>query len=299
VPKQPATAETAAPWWSISKAGDNAYSMRLDCGRAGDVRRVLLLADIHWDSAHCRWDLLKSTLDQAKVEGAPVVIAGDFFDAMGGKWDPRASHDAMRDIHRGGNYLDLLVTTAAEWLKPYSENLALISYGNHETSIRKRHEVDLLQRLCQELRREGSPVECGPYWGFVVFNVEFAGSKTQRDTVTLCYHHGYGGGGEITRGLIDHSRTRSMYSADVYLSGHIHRRNQDENILTSVTARGIVERRKQLFLRASCWKDESGDGWHVQMGRAARPIGGWWLELATRKPSDGGGYIVDYRGVPT
>jgi Mn2+/Fe2+ NRAMP family transporter len=30
---------------------------------------------------------------------------------------------------------------------------------------------------------------------------EFAGSKAQRDTITLCYHHGAGGGGEITRGL--------------------------------------------------------------------------------------------------
>lgn len=297
--KPSATAEIAAPWWSIAKAGDNAYAMRLDCGRAGDVRRVLLLADIHWDSSHCERELLRDCLNEAKALGAPVIIAGDFFDAMQGKWDPRSSQEVLRPEHRGGNYLDLLVSTAAEWLMPWKDSLAIISYGNHETSIRKRHEVDLLQRLCQELRREGSRVECGPYWAFVVLTAEFAGSKSHRDTITLCYHHGAGGGGEITRGLIDHSRTRSMYLADVYLSGHIHRRNQDENILTTVTARGVVERRRQLFLRASCWKDESSDGWHVQMGRAARPIGGWWLELHTRKPADGSGYSVDYRAVPT
>lgn len=297
MPKVASVATSAQPWWSISKAEENAYLLRVACEHAGDSRRVLLLADIHWDSAHCERELLRGCLDEAKAIGAPVIIAGDFFDAMQGKWDPRSSQEVLRPEHRGGCYLDLLVSTAAEWLKPWKENLAIISYGNHETSIRKRHEVDLLQRLCQELRREGSPVQTGPYWAFVQIMASFAASKTHTDSVTICYHHGYGGGGEITRGMIDHSRTRSMYLADVYLSGHIHRRNQDENVLTTVTTRGVIKRRRQLFLRASCWKDESGDGWHVQMGRAARPIGGWWLELTARK--DARSYWLDYRAVPT
>jgi len=284
-------------WWKLDKTSPNAYRMRLGFSGAGSTRRILLLADVHWDSAHCQWDLLKATLEEAKQEGAPILVAGDFFDAMGGKWDPRASHEALRDIHRGGNYLDLLVNTAADWLRPYAGNLALMSYGNHETSIRKRHEVDLLQRLCHELRGHGSPVECGPYWGFVVMSGVFCPNSKHRETLTLHYHHGFGGGGEITRGLIDQSRTRGQYMADVYFSGHIHRRNQDENIITTVSSRGMVEQRRQLFLRASSWKDESHDGWHVQQGRAARPIGGWWLEMTARKTTQT--YILDYRATPT
>lgn len=282
-------------WWKIEKTDANAYRLNMDFARTGDVRKILLLADIHWDSAHCRLDLLGECLGKAKEAGAPVVIAGDFFDAMQGKWDPRSSQDALREEHQGGPYLDLLVSTAAEWLKPYAANLAVISYGNHETSIKKRHEVDLLQRLCQELRRMGSPVECGPYWGYLVGVAMFPNGS--RDNVKICWHHGYGGGGEVSRGLIDHSRTRGQYEADVYLSGHIHRRNLDENVITRVSSLGRVRKRRQLFLRASCWKDESHDGWHVQQGRAARPIGGWWLEIEATKPKNT--YKLEYRGLPT
>jgi hypothetical protein len=282
-------------WWKLEKTDENAYRLGLELDRVGLRRRVLLLADVHWDSAHCRLDLLRDCLEEAKATGSPVVIAGDFFDAMQGKWDPRASQDALREEHRGGAYLDLLVSTAAEWLKPYAANLAVISYGNHETSIKKRHEVDLLQRLCQELRRMGSPVECGPYWGYLVVVGTYPNGN--RDNVKICWHHGHSGGGEVSRGINQHAVTRSQYEADVYLSGHIHRRNLDENVMTRVTARGNVRKRRQLFLRASCWKDESHDGWHVQQGRAARPIGGWWLEIEAIKHK--ATYKLDYRALPT
>ena len=283
-------------WWQISKTDAHCYQLRLTFQKARDIKRLCLLADIHWDSAHCRLDLLKQCLDEAVSIGAPIVIAGDFFDAMQGKWDVRASQDTLRPEHRGGNYLDLLVSTAAEWLRPYAKNIAMISYGNHETSIKKKHETDLLQRLCQELRREGSPVECGPYWGFLQLICRIKDNASSQ-MISLHYHHGYGGGGEVTRGNIDHSRTRGMYFADVFLSGHIHRRNQDENIITMSTVKGQTHQRKQLFLRASSWKDESGDGWHVQQGRAARPIGGWWLEITPTVPIKN--YVFDYRAIPT
>lgn len=284
-------------WWSIEQTAPHSYRLGIDFDTFGRTRRILLLADIHWDSAHCQLGMLEDTLRYAQSEGAPVIVAGDLYDAMQGKWDPRSSQDVLREEHRGGNYLDLLVDTSAEWLKPYSENMALISYGNHETSIKKRHEVDLLQRLCQELRRGGSRVQCGPYWGFCVVAGKFRQAPGQRDSFVIHYHHGYGGGGEVSRGLIDQNRTRSQYLADVYLSGHIHRRNCDENVLTTTTTRGVVRQRRQLFLRASSWKDESGDGWHVQQGRAARPIGGWWLEVTAVKEATS--YRLNYRAVPT
>lgn len=289
--------QSSTTWWTLSNAGPHSYGLQLDFEANHQVRRILILADVHWDSAHCQLAALKETLAQAQAEGCPVIISGDFFDAMQGKWDPRSSQEALRPEHRGGSYLDLLVDTSSEWLAPFSENLALISYGNHETAIKKRHEVDLLQRLCHELRRGGSRVECGPYWGFVLVSGRFAMAEKQRDSFTIHYHHGFGGGGEITRGMIDQSRTRSQYLADVYVSGHIHRRNCDENVLTTVTARGVIRHRRQLFLRCSSWKNESSDGWHVQQGRAARPIGGWWLEVsAVRTPQS---YQLQYKAIPT
>ena len=69
-------------WWQISKTDAHCYQLRLTFQKARDIKRLCLLADIHWDSAHCRLDLLKQCLDEAVSIGAPIVIAGDFFDAM-------------------------------------------------------------------------------------------------------------------------------------------------------------------------------------------------------------------------
>jgi len=123
--------------WSIARTDRNAH--RLELPFSGSTTwRILLLADLHWDNAHCDLNLLRSHLEQAKAGGWPVMVFGDLFCAMQGRWDPRASRDALREEHRDGSYLDLLVKTAVEWFKPYAGSLALISPGNHETSIAKR-----------------------------------------------------------------------------------------------------------------------------------------------------------------
>jgi len=262
--------------WAIQRTDPHACILVYDWAVFSGVEKALLLSDVHWDSAQCDLKTLARDLDKALESKSPVFIFGDFFDAMQGKWDPRSNQSSLREEHRGGSYLDLLVDTSFEWLKKYASILALISPGNHETSIQKRHEVNLTERLVTLLRREGSPCVLGTYWGFVGFSHR-NGHKTAA-VHSLHYHHGFGGGGEITRGLIDHSRTRGMYSADIYVSGHIHRRNYDENIITMMSSRGVVHQRQQLFLRCASYKAEH-DGWHAEKGRAARPIGGWWLEF--------------------
>lgn len=149
------------PWWTIQPTDTNAWRLDLDMPGSGTSRRLLLLSDIHWDNAHCELGMLKETLEEAKKENCPIFSFGDLFCAMQGKWDPRSSQDALREEHRGGNYLDLLVGTAFDWFRPYAKQLALISPGNHETAILKRHQVDLTQQLVTLMRREGSPVVAG------------------------------------------------------------------------------------------------------------------------------------------
>lgn len=269
--------------WSIRRSDKNCHILSLLNDKRIESNKILLLADVHWDNSHCDLNKLKADMDEALKNKAPIFIFGDFFCAMQGKWDHRSSQDALRPEHRGGNYLDLLVQSAANWLEPYKENLALISPGNHETSIQKRHETNLTERLIAILRNSGSKVEAGSYWGFVKISIQWK-SKTL-GIIDLHYSHGYGGGGEITRGLIDWSRTRGQYIADVYVAGHIHRRNMDENIITEITSAGRIQQVKQLFLRCGTYKDEhQPNGWHVEKGRAGRPLGGWWLNIDIHSP---------------
>lgn len=266
--------------WSIERTDKHAHRIQYRIPKSSGVCRLLVLSDLHWDSAWCRRDVLQRDLDAALETNTPVLIAGDLYDAMQGKWDPRKSQDQLRPEHRGGNYLDNLVNTSVAWFAPYASVLALVGQGNHETSIQNRHETNLLERFVALMRAKGSPVELGGYWGYLLIQIwNMCGNST---TKTVHYHHGYGGGGEVTRGMIDQSRTRSQYDGDIFVSGHIHRRNSDENIITRVTDRGRVYTVQQLFLRCGAYKEEES-GWHVEKGRAGRPVGGWWVDFACRK----------------
>jgi hypothetical protein len=272
--------------WTITRLAPNVHALDLNLDKAGDHVDVLIQSDEHWDNAHCRHDLLRRHHKEAVDIGAPILKFGDVFCAMQGKWDKRASQSQLRAEHRGSDYLDRLVKTAAEWYAPFSENIALVCPGNHETSILKRHETNLTERLCERLG-----VQMGGYWGYVLVRLNRLVGRSQRKmdfSLQLHYHHGYGGGGEVTRGLIDHSRTRSQYLADIFFSGHIHRRNMDENQLIYCNRYGKIDTKEQVFLRLGTYKaehDEAG-GYHAEKGRAARPLGGWWVRFKYSREKD-------------
>jgi hypothetical protein len=173
------------------------------------------------------------------------------------------------------NYLDALVDTAAEWLKPYASNVVMISNGNHDTSITKRAETLLIDRLCYKLRSEGGVTQEGGYQGFIRWHFE-AGDR--KDYETWFQHHGFGGGGPVTKGMIDINRMASWYEADVYLAGHIHRLNKDRSSRYFLNSNGKMKERVVDFIRMSTFKRENIEphGWGVEKGHGPRTIGGWW-----------------------
>lgn len=238
---------------------------------------MLQVSDLHWDNQHCDRAALKRDLDEAKAEGAPIILIGDTFCAMQGKWDKRKDDRQLRPEHRGGNYLDILPKDASEWFRPYAPHIALITYGNHETSILQHHQTDLLERLHERLKDMGSPAQLGAYAGFLKVS---APVETSRVSKVICWNHGNGGGGEVTRGMIDNNRTRGMAYADIYIGGHIHRRNADENVLLELDEQHMrINQKTQWFLRSSTYKKESGvheqnlSGFHVERrGRQAPRI---------------------------
>jgi len=301
---------TKATGWKIERHEPSVFSLS-----AGASHRILVISDLHWDNRHCDRAALKRDIDEAVAGGWPIVIVGDLFCAMQGKWDKRADDRQLRPEHRGGTYFDKLINTAAEWFLPYAQNIALITYGNHETSIIAHHNTDLLQRFHQELKhRAGSKFkgELGSYAGFLKVQTKKADKKNDEGyyiNKVIAWHHGSGGGGEVTRGMIDNSRMRGMMVADIYIGGHIHRRNADENKILELDERQMkVRQRQQWFIRASTYKKETGideqdlAGFHVEKhGPGERPVGGWWLEFESTRERHGNEqtYDVKIRPIPT
>ncbi len=266
--------------WTIKQISKESYECRFRIRNVRDACSILLMSDEHWDNKHCDRRVLKEHHEEAVKKGAPIFKFGDTLCLMQGRWDKRKSESELRPEHRGSDYLNKVKNTAVDWYKPYSANIALVTRGNHEESIIFKHDYDILQELTKELG-----CHYGNYRGFVRFVFEIPNRGVT--SFTLCWHHGYGGGGEITRGMIDNSRTRGQYLADVYYSGHIHRKNFDENVVLALDGSLEVIEKQQLFLRGSCYKREDSY-YHIANGRAARPLGGWWLNVEFRRPGKSG-----------
>lgn len=241
---------------------------------------VYLSSDWHWDSVKCDRDALHADLSLAKKIGAPVFALGDVFDAMGGKFDPRSSKDEIRPELLHGNYFDEAVEQCAEWLRPFAGTIAMISPGNHETAIRKRQETCLTSRLTERLKSYGSPVIQGGYAGWIFLHAHRPNSSRGSGSYRIWYHHGYGGGGPVTRGVIDFSRFMVDVDADAIVAGHVHQRTLIEAARQRINSAGSVRVRPVYLARSASYKNDSlTDGWAVERGMSARPLGGWWVRL--------------------
>ena len=241
----------------------------------------LLTADHHWDNPDSDHELIKKHLDEAKEKNAYVFMIGDWFCAMQGKYDKRSSKEKIRPEHQVNNYLDALVNTAADFLEPYKDNIALISQGNHETAIEKNHETNLIERLVERLNNGKRKIYAGGYGGYIRLNFRRGGSS--KLPLNIKYFHGYGGGGPVTKGVIQSYRQSQFYpDADIVISGHVHEQYTMCYMQERLKDDGRIVLKEQWHVRMPTYKDEYKDGhggWHVEGGRPPKPIGAWWLKV--------------------
>jgi hypothetical protein len=156
-------------------------------------------------------------------------------------------------------------------------------------------ETCLTTRLVERLRMNGGRVRQGGYAGWVLFRAMHGGNAVA--LYRLWYHHGYGGGGPVTRGVIDFSRYLVDTDADCVHAGHIHQRTLIEATRQRLSPSGIPQIKPIHLVRSSTYKQEClTDGWAVEKGMSARPLGGWWMLL--RWNSDKTGLVASFHDQP-
>lgn len=263
---------------------NNVLTIRFDKIKSGWEQWVLLSADRHHDNLYCARELEKAHLEQAKAREALIFDFGDLFCAMQGKWDPRASKDVLRPEDKVDNYLDTIVAHAEEDYAPYAENWMLMGRGNHDANILKRHGTDIVDALAHDLRKDhGSQVVAGGYGGWVRFM--FRIYDTTQQSVRLKYHHGSGGGGPVTKGVIQTNR-QSVYlqNADIVVNGHTHDAWIVPISRESLNDAGVVERGLMHFIRTpgyhdEYFKSEGVKGFVQEKWHPPKPIGAVWLRF--------------------
>lgn len=264
------------PDFKFVEYAPNAHGLTLAKGN-----RLAVLSCLHWDNPNCDQELLKKHLEYCLINEIPVMVHGDFFCLMQGKGDRRGSKSDIRPEHNNTKYLDSIVDTAIEWFSPYAHIFTVLGYGNHETSIIKYQETDILKRFVDGLNlKNNSNVKTGGYGGWLQVTL----CKTNSGLVSrIKYFHGSGGGGIVTKGAINLTRALEMYEGmDVFTMGHVHENMARNDVRdTFVFNRGkrkheIQEKQIHLMITGT-YKNEyhsGAKGWAVERGIPSKPLGG-------------------------
>ena len=266
----------------LIKHGKNVHQLKAK----GRDFKLAILSDLHWDNPKCDWDLLKRHMDYCLKNSIPIMLNGDTFCLMQGRGDRRSSKDDIRPEHNNARYLDSIVETAVEWFSPYAHLITVIGYGNHESSVIKWQETDILRRFVDLLNyTNNTNVQVGGYGGWFVISLDDKNTKGGSGGGATCkikYFHGSGGGGVVTKGAINLTRALEMAEDfDVFTMGHIHENAARNDVRESLDFHPLIGYRvqqKQLHLMITgTYKEEYGagaGGWHVERGAPPKPLGG-------------------------
>ncbi len=248
--------------YTIEQTEENVLVVRFEDISAGWEQWIQLSSDRHHDSPYCDRERERAHLDLALEREALVIDAGDVFDAMQGKYDPRASLDDVRQEDVGDDYLDRIVDHAAHDYAKYASNWLVVGRGNHETAIRKHNSTDLTKRLVYMLNHEhGGECYAGGYGGWVRFVFHVHGTK--RVSCNLRYFHGTSTRAPVTRGVIQTNRQAvNLPDADVVLNGHNHEGYHVPVPRERLTVHGKIRRSRVDFVRTPGYKD----AWRVRKG---------------------------------
>jgi hypothetical protein len=98
------------------------------------------------------------------------------------------------------------------------------------------------------------------------------------------YYHGSGGGGPVTKGVIqDYRILASIEGYDCTWQGHVHELYYHKNIVNRYVRNSHTILQKRVHqVRTATYKEEWADGYmgfHVERGRGPKPLGGYWMKL--------------------
>jgi len=281
---------TMTPQKDLTFAGHTVRRIsRTNCEiTTGATAKFLFISDVHYDSQKCDRPRLKRHLDKAEAEGYTVLIFGDWFDLMGGKYDPRSTYSDIRPEYKSITYLDNVIEDSYEFLKGYN-CIQFISRGNHETNIEKRLHTSPLDRLAQMLKQDDKHITIGGYSGWL--KILKKPTKGNRRVVSMIhYHHGYGGNAKRSKGVLEVDLDQMQFpDADIILRGHTHQKWYVPVTIDRISVKTMRPfQQTSHHLRTGSYK-MLGDrfaGWAVEKGFFTPRLGGWWAELGQTSTDD-------------
>ena len=210
----------------------------------GDKFRLKVIADVHLGAVACDEQAFKQYMADSD-EYTYFIGIGDLYDAIVVK-DPRYQKTSDNSNDKNGkkrdDIVDVQVNKGVEMLMPYREKILGLGYGNHEMSVIRHSGTDMMKRTCRRL----DVPELG-YSG--LFKLIFRMKKGAGRSVIIRYHHGWGGGSR-TQGadLTKFSKDLAYWDADLFLYGHVHKRQDDEVPRLGLRGTKLIARPKTMVI---------------------------------------------------
>lgn len=263
----------------------NALTYELKFNHNEEIK-LFLCSDIHFDNPKCDRELFFEHLKKIRALGGKVLINGDLLCLMQGKFDPRRSKADIRPEHNKPDYLNAVINDTVDQLSPFADVIAFVGQGNHETAILKNLEMDILAEVVARLNeRNKTNILYGGYRGWIIIRQQTS-ARGMWQSYKIYYNHGFGGGGEMTKGILQHSRS-NMYieNADAIWFGHVH----ESYALPTMTEyfdnhpNSYKPKTRYIYnIRTATYKEEFADtpgSFHIERGRPPKPMGGIFLHL--------------------
>lgn len=209
-----------------------------------------LLSDIHIDSPGFDESRFISDMDYLASKDAAVFINGDLVDGIfptDRKRYSRSANPCNEDAQ-----INSVAEYVANKLMQYADYIDYIGIGNHEATIVKYNNVDIIKMIVDILNskrsKELEPIRRSGYVGFI--NLAFSRKKEAVRRFVLWRDHGKGGASPVTKGTILLNRLYTTYDADMYWLGHSHQSLIDPNSQWSigVTPFGNMYRKNKIGL---------------------------------------------------
>lgn len=129
---------------------------------------------------------------------------------MQGRYDNRRSYPLLRNEYKRDDYYDYVVKDSVEWLLPYASIIDICADGNHELSVLKNANTNLMDRMVYGLRTASKDCDAihGGYGGWIRYMFSFSANLKQgtQKSVKVKYFHGVGTEAPVTRGVIQTNR---------------------------------------------------------------------------------------------
>jgi len=241
----------------------------------GQTFKLKPIADVHLGARACDQKAFKAYLADSD-EDTYFIGIGDLYDGISVK-DKR--YDISSDGMDGDDTLDQQIDLGCKLLEPYKDRLLGLAVGNHErTNIRGG--TNMIKRTCRRLG-----VENLGYSGLL--KLVFSENGSRGRTVVLRYHHGWGGGSRtLGADLTKFSRDIAYWDANIFLYGHVHRRQTASQPRLSIKGEELIARDTVLCICGTFLKTymDSTDATYSEVcGYPPVSVGGLTVSI---KPTD-------------